>query len=277
MSARQTVPERELRAASPTLTVDGQQELSADPSPHVRRVLAARPDLDPRFASVLASDTDKRVRLSLAENPAAPPSVLWSLVSDSDFNVRWSAVQNPGCGSDIHAAVLDGGDPDSAEAAAQLGDQLPSALVERILIHPLTSVKTQFAMQTRSEAALRRLAMDPVHKVREEVAANRACPPDVLTELATDRRASVRRAVATNPRAPREVQIRLSNDRSADVQLALILLRRVEPELAERLLSSRHKNVREQAYAALNPPAMGGFLSTEGDSDPEREATSRWP
>jgi hypothetical protein len=200
-----TVAQRAAAAAAAGLSAGEQLRHATDPSARVRRVIAGRADLDGGAAAALGGDSDPKVRRALAENPATPADVLITLIGDADFSTRWSAAQNPSADAGVHRAALAGPHEDTAEAIGQLGDLLPAAILETVLVHPRRQARWQLALSTSSPQVLQRLAVDPAPEVRAAVAQSDHAGQALLRELAMDSRAEVRAVAAAAASMPREV------------------------------------------------------------------------
>lgn len=213
-------------------------------------MIAGRADLDGGAAAALGADADRKVRRVLAENPATPADVLITLIGDADFSTRWSAAQNPSADAGVHRAALAGTHEDTAEAIGQLGDLLPAAILETVLVHPHRQARWQLALSTSSPQVLQRLAVDPAPEVRATVAQSNHAGQVLLCELATDTRAEVRAVAAAAASMPREVLEELARDRSVNVRFWVTANTQYDEALAQQQADDPNEHIRRHAQVA---------------------------
>ncbi|GAA2732515.1 hypothetical protein [Actinocorallia aurantiaca] len=170
---------------------------ASDAAHDVRCAAAGHPRLAPALLEALADDPAQAVRLAAARNPAASSGLLARLAADPDRDVRQSVALHPA--TDTTTARVLAADPSSCVRLALARG--PALLCEPAL------------------AGL--LSADEDEHVREELAANPACPAEVLVRLGRrGQPVTVRRAVAANPACPADVRTRLAADPSPYVRRA---------------------------------------------------------
>jgi hypothetical protein len=166
------------------------ERLVDDPDPWVREFLAERDDLPADLLARLAGDPDPKIRATLARWwTQAPEAVRRVLLTDPVDEVRAAAC------STYYARLPHPVPP-------------PPDLVAGLLADPVTRTgAVRHAILTPELAA--RLAGDPNHQVRRQVAEHPRLPPPVRDLLADDPSANVRVGVFSRPDTPEPVRHRI--------------------------------------------------------------------
>lgn len=153
----------------------------------------------------------------------------------------------------------DGGEfanrPGSAESDIDLCDTEPTSTDERTGSHA-TNTESIYANAHHDEAWIRRSA-----------AANKHCPPVLLTMLAADPNDKVRMEVAHNPTAPTQVLDVLANDPSTSVRRRTAGNLNLSEASAVSLAADRSYEVRLRIAANPNLP-IADVARLKADTDP---------
>lgn len=182
----------------------------------VRCNVVDRKDCPPDVLDVLAKDPDREVRGRVAAHTNTREATLVELALGQADSVL-SRVLNRSGGVDLlvgHAdpavrmkvlRLLAAHDPRCAPLAVDEDSKVRAAFalagatedaLTRMVSDPEQRVRAAVAKRTRSRDTLAALAGDADWAVRRNVAANPACPPDLLGELSEDSHLRVRKAAA---------------------------------------------------------------------------------
>lgn len=269
------VSERCERAASASLADEEWEQLSADASNSVRRIIAARLDAPTWVLERLASDPDRHTRQAVVDNHACPPEILCTRLEDPEWRVRWGAVQHPNADRGVREAASRSKDQQVRWALAQTADLEPE-FVRALQADESWQVREQLATCHASTDVLEALLSDPDARVRGAVAAhNPNATEQQVRRLAEDRSAVTRRAVAGRRGLPEDVLIRLATDRCADVRWWLCAVHRKNKRLMRALRDDPDEMVARQAREALSLRHRWGDLV--GDKIEDRQVRTQLP
>ena len=190
------------------------EQLAKDEDEIIRQTVAQNPNISLKIAKKLAQDKSSKVQLSLvrskiilpdkvlhrlaqtqneyirqeiAKNKNTPTIILQYLVVDKKCQIE--VLKNPATPADILAkyipqitnekhieSILRG-----TNSTQQKNPNMPSEILEQLSHHPKETIRYLVALYPNASiTALKRLAFDSYHLVRQTVAENPSTPTDVL-------------------------------------------------------------------------------------------------
>ena len=215
-----------------------------------------------------ASTTTDDRRAAASACPHAQPFLLELLAADPEPWVRYYAARNDACPQHTLMRLAESDTNQQVLAAVALHTALPARTLQR-LAGGGTNQRLAAAFATRNSDLLQRLADDSETVVRQAVAANPACPPELCEQLADDpdminellhnpaTPASVletvaavkdhREYAASHPNCPPALLDQLASDRDEHVRCATARHRSCPPETISQLLHDPAETVRANA------------------------------
>jgi Leucine rich repeat variant len=219
--------ERQLIAASHSLSAAHTRRLAVDTDSDVRAALAANPTIAPVVAALLSQDREEKVRASLpAINAPLTPAMFADLCSFGASG-QLTVASHPECSVVRLAELARTEDWRVREACARHARTL-SGVLEVLSNDADVDVRRAVARNVNTPAACRdRLAVDDSWSLRAAVAetTDRAATIELL---ANDSEPSVRAALLRNPSTPARIVAAIS--RSSDVEIACEVAGRAETD-----------------------------------------------